>query len=150
MDLPDKNVEGEQQYIITYRVLNAINFFEDHSEFYFNLIGNEWATSIASVNFQIELPENLPDTTNYFVATGVTGSRENNTQGKWDDNKTFSGKTTRQLNPYEGLTIGISFPNGFLIKPDYSFNGIYWLLLPFIVFAVMFYIWRKWGKDDEM
>ncbi len=29
----DKYVNGDQQFIITYRVLNAINFFKDHSEF---------------------------------------------------------------------------------------------------------------------
>src|SRR5674476_131543 len=26
----DKYVEGDQQYLITYRILNAINFFKDH------------------------------------------------------------------------------------------------------------------------
>ncbi len=145
-----KNVEGDQEYIITYRVLNAINFFEGHSEFYFNLIGLQWATTIASVNFKIELPDALPDTSNYFVATGSSGSRENNAVTKWEDNKTFSGHTKELLNAYEGLTVGISFPNDYLIKPDYRFNGIYWLLLPFIVFAGMFYTWKKWGKDQEV
>ncbi|MEP6951166.1 MAG: DUF2207 domain-containing protein [Ginsengibacter sp.] len=145
-----KTVDGDQQYLITYHVLNAINFFKDHSEFYFNVIGSEWATSIATASFQIELPESLRDTTNYFVATGVTGSRDNKTQAKWENNRTFSGKTTQQLNPSEGLTIGIGFPNNYLIKPDYSFNGIYWLLLPVIILAVMFYIWRKWGKDGDV
>ncbi len=146
----NKYVVGDQQYIISYHVLNAINFFKDHSELYFNLIGDQWATTISDVNFIIELPGELPGTKNYFLATGSTGSKENKTQSKWIDNKTFSGKTTEALNAYEGLTIGISFPAGYLIKPDYSLNGIYWLLLPFIVFAGMFFVWKKWGKDEEV
>ncbi len=146
----DKYVDGDQEYVITYHVLNAINFFKDHSELYFNLIGDQWATTIASANFTIELPEALADTTNYFVATGATGSRQNKTVTKWQDSKTFSGHTTSQLNSYEGLTIGIGFPNGYLIKPDYRYNGIYWLLLPCIVFAGMFFLWKKYGKDDEV
>ncbi len=32
-------VRNEQHYTITYHIENAINFFKDHSEFYFNLIG---------------------------------------------------------------------------------------------------------------
>jgi uncharacterized membrane protein len=146
----DKTVDGEQQYTITYRVLNAINFFKDHSEFYFNLIGNEWATVISAVSFKITLPGNLPDTSNYFVATGATGSRDNDTKANWVSDNTFSGNTTRQLNAYEGLTVGISFPDGYLIKPDYRFNGIYWLLLPLIIFPLMLYLWKRWGKDDEV
>ncbi|MGH2649041.1 MAG: DUF2207 domain-containing protein, partial [Ginsengibacter sp.] len=51
----DKYIEGDQQYIITYRILNAINFFKDHSELYFNVIGDQWETTIAAVNFKVEL-----------------------------------------------------------------------------------------------
>jgi hypothetical protein len=49
----DKYVEGNQQYVIRYRVLNAINFFQNHSEFYYNLIGNHWATTIDSADIKV-------------------------------------------------------------------------------------------------
>jgi hypothetical protein len=39
----DRLVDGDQQYVIHYRLLNAINFFKDHSELYFNVIGDQWA-----------------------------------------------------------------------------------------------------------
>ncbi len=146
----DKYVNGDQQYIITYRVLNAINFFKDHAEIYFNLVGDQWATTIANVNFTVELPEPITDTSNYFVATGSTGSKENKTQTKWIDSKIFSGNTIQPLNANEGVTVGIRLPNNYLTQPDYRFNGIYWLLLPVLVFAGMFYIWKRWGKDDEL
>ncbi len=146
----DQYVRNEQHYIISYHVENAINFFKDHSEFYFNLIGDQWATTIAGVNFTIELPEALSDTTNYFVATGRTGSKERHVDANWINNSTFAGHIIEPLKPYEGITVGISFPQDFLIKPDYAFRGIYWLLLPIAVFFVMFYLWKKWGKDDSV
>ena len=146
----DNYVNGDQQFSISYRVLNAINFFKDHSELYFNLIGTEWATVIDSAAFSIELYDALPDTPEYFIATGSLGSKENNTVTKWKENKIFSGHTTKSLNPNEGLTVGISFPNNFLIKQDYRFRGLYWLLLPFIVFPLMFFIWKRWGKDEKV
>jgi uncharacterized membrane protein len=146
----NKYVEGDQQYVITYRVLNAINFFKDHSELYFNLIGDQWATTIADVNFKIELYNALPETPSFFVATGSLGSKENNTVTNWKENKIFSGHTTQPLNDNEGLTVGINFPKDFLIQQDYRFLGWYWIILPFLVFAGMFYTWKKWGQDDEI
>jgi len=146
----NKYVEGDQQYVITYRVLNAINFFKDHSELYFNLIGDQWATTIADVNFKIELYNALPETPSFFVSTGSLGSKENNTVTNWEENKIFSGHTTQPLNDNEGLTVGITFPKDFLIQQDYRFLGWYWIILPLLVFAGMFYAWKKWGKDDEI
>jgi len=146
----NKYVEGDQQYVIMYRILNAINFFKDHSELYFNVIGNQWETTITAVNFKVELYQPLPATPDYFVATGSYGSRENKTVTKWEGTDTFSGSTTEQLNNNEGVTIGIRFPKDYLTKPDYRFIGIYWLVLPFLTFAGMFYTWKKWGKDDEV
>lgn len=146
----DKFVDGNQQYVIKYRVLNAINFFKDHSEFYYNIIGNQWATTIDSADFSIQLPAALSDTPYYFVATGSYGSKENNTVSKWTGNRLFSGHTLKPLTAYEGLTVGIGFPGDFLTKPNYTFRGIGWLVLPVCIFLMMFFIWKKWGKDDEV
>lgn len=146
----DEYVRNDQQFTISYHVENAINFFKDHSEFYFNIIGDQWATTINAVKFSVELPEGLKDTSNYFVGTGATGSRGNATKIKWTGNTLFSGQTTKQLSANEAVTVGISFPKDFLNKPDYTYRGIYWLLLPLVIFAGMFYIWKKWGKDEEV
>jgi uncharacterized membrane protein len=74
----DKNkyVDGDQEYVITYKVLNAINFFKDRSEFYYNLIGDKWNANIDKVNFQIELYNSLTEEPAYFIASGYSGSRE--------------------------------------------------------------------------
>jgi uncharacterized membrane protein len=146
----DKYVEGNQQYVIRYRMLNAINFFNDHSEFYFNIIGNQWKTAIDSVNFTVSLYESPGSLPEHFVATGLTGSTENNTVSGWTDPQTFKGITTRQLAPGEGLTVGIRLPKDFLVQEDYTYRGIYWLILPLIVFAFAFWAWRRWGKDHPV
>lgn len=146
----DKVVDGDQQYIIRYRVLNAINFFDDHSELYFNLIGDKWETLIDNVHFTVELYDALPAAPSALVATGASGSIENNTVSTWVDNKIFSGSTTKQLYNKEGLTVGISLPKDFLVKVDYRFIGLGWLALPAGVFAFMFLIWKRWGKDESV
>ena len=145
----DKLVDGDQQYTIHYRILNAINFFNDHSELYFNIIGDKWATTIDAVNFTVELYDSLPATPDYFSATGPIGSRENNSLSSWSNNKIFSGQTTAQLGDNEGLTIGIILPKDFLIQQNYFLRGIWWLLLPLGVFIIMFSAWKRWGKDEK-
>ena len=146
----NKYVDGLQKYTIHYKLLNAINFFTDHSELYLNIIGDQWDTSIDSASFSIELYNALPSTPSFFIATGAKGSQENNTVSTWSNNKMFSGSTTVPLQPNHGLTVGIVFPDQFLIKQNYMLMGIAWLLLPVFVLLLMFRIWKKWGKDEEL
>lgn len=145
----DVTVDGNQQYVIHYRMMNAINFFKDHAELYFNVIGDKWEATIDSVQFSISLYDALPSTPDYFVATGPTGSKDNNTQSSWIDNKTFAGRTTTPLNVHEGVTVGVVLPNNFLIQQDYSLLGIEWMLLPVLAFLTMLLAWRRWGKDEK-
>lgn len=142
-------VDGDQRYIIHYTVLNAINFFKDHAELYFNLVGDKWPVDIAQVHFSIILPNDLQDTSKYFVATGYTGSTENKTNAAWENNKVFTGYTTETLSANQGVTVGIAFPKDFLVQPNYNMRGIGWLTAPLLVFLGMFTLWRKKGKDEK-
>lgn len=143
----DKWVNGEQVYEISYTLLGAVNFFDNHSEIYLNLTGNAWPVKIMNARFRIELYQPLKNPGDWFVATGLTGSTENVTDSRWVDNKTLEGTTTEVLAPYEGITAGISLPAGFLTKPNYKMMGKGWLVLPVLSFFIMFWVWRKWGKN---
>ena len=146
----DELVDGDQRYVIHYRLLNAINFFNDHAELYFNVIGDKWETTIDSVTFTVELYKSLTATPEYFVATGSYGSRENNTETNWTDNRIFSGHTTVRLNNYEAVTLGIVLPKDLLTEQNYRLMGIGWLFLPGAVLLAMFMAWRKWGRDEKL
>jgi len=108
----DKYVDGAQWYHIHYRVFNPIIFYEDHSEFYWDLLGISVPCEVGSFNFHINLPEQvfLSDTT---VAWWMGAS---GTQGK--DGvvtifpKQVKGHTTRVLQAGEGFTVAMKFPKG--------------------------------------
>lgn len=136
---PQIYLTGDQEYRIKYRVHDAINFFKDHSELYFNIIGTEWDTEIENAHFEISLPKTLIDRSNYFVSTGVYGSKANQTVSSWVDDKTFKGSITQKLNPHEGVTIGIKFPVDFVEKENYKTKGFYWLFLIPIAVSTWFY-----------
>ena len=117
---------------------------------YLNVIGDRWNTSIDSVIFSVELYDALPATPAFFVATGPTGSQVNNTVSSWEGNKIFTGHTTEQLLANQGLTVGVVFPSGFLIKQNYMLRGLSWLFMPGVIFIFMFLVWRRWGKDEKL
>ena len=143
-------VEGDVRYIIHYKVLNAINFFDKHAELYFNLIGNLWETTIEHVAFNIEFYKPLPKIGQYFTATGAFGSTENATAIRWkNNNQVFTGETTRVLNPGEGLTVGIEIPQGFLEQQNYTGWGSWILGLPLLLLGILYSVWNKWGRDDD-
>lgn len=145
-----RTVYGDQQYIIHYKLLNAINFFKDKAELYLNIIGDKWDVDIAAVNFSIEFYDALPGTPQYFIATGTYGSQQNNTVANWAGNKILSGSTTAALQPSEGVTVGIVLPKEFLTQQNYMLRGMKWLLLPGAVLTFMFLVWRRWGKDEKL
>lgn len=145
-----KYVDGDQQFKIHYRILNAINFFKDHSEFYFNIIGDGWPTSIGKVNYTVSLSEALPEIPAYFIASGPIGSKENNTVNTWNGTQQLVGNTTVSLASNEGVTVGITFPSGYLTEPNFFYYGVQWMIFPCLVLVIMFLIWRKWGKDDDV
>lgn len=146
---PDKYAPSSVHYTISYKVLNVINFFNDHAEFYFNLIGNQWDTYIDSAAFSIRFFAPVKDTSALFLATGSYGSREKSAIAEWKDNQTIIGHTLQTLNPGEGLTVGVLMPADYLDKPNYALRGIMWLLLPLAVFIGMLLFWKRFGKDEK-
>lgn len=145
----DKLIAGKQQFIIHYTVLNAINFFDNHSEFYFNLIGQEWETPINKGNITIELYKSLPAIPEFFVATGSFGSKQNNSQANWEGNQQLKIETTQALEPNQGVTVGIMLPQGFLTQQNLALKGIGFLGIPALLLALLWGLYKKFGKDED-
>ncbi|MGA1847193.1 DUF2207 domain-containing protein [Deferribacter abyssi] len=152
----NKFVNGDIQYIIKYKIYGAINFFNDHSEFYFNVIGQEWPVPIKKATFNIYFPNSYkPDETKYFIVSGKYGERNNDISYIASEGL-ITGEINNTLPPKNGITVGIWFPHNLISKGSFfsrvSFvilnNKIY--LLPLIVFISMFILWYLFGKDKNI
>jgi uncharacterized membrane protein YgcG len=147
-------VEGQQVYKIKYKVKKAWLFLADHTEFYWNIIGDQWETSIDSVRYSIKLDQPLPMTINdYVVYTGQTGQQS---RGATIDYYvgTFTGGSNRSLEPGEGITIAINLPIDYIVRP--TAWQIWWekygLMasggsLFTVIFGMFYLVWHKYGKD---
>ncbi|WP_022670233.1 DUF2207 domain-containing protein [Hippea alviniae] len=149
-----KYVNGDVVYKISYTINGAINFFKDHSELYYNVIGVEWPVKIEKASFDIMLPTTLPKSEiKYLVFSGTYGSTHKE-EATYSDG-ILSCELMHQLKPRNGLTVVLWMPKGYLKK---SFAGSIKLFLlnnkifalPIFTFLILFLIWYYKGKDEKI
>jgi len=110
-------INGPQTYKIRYDVSGGIRFFEDHDELYWNATGNFWETYIKNASAVIHLPDGIrkSDITTACYTGSIGSEGDDCTANTADGMVTFFA--TREFQPYEGLTIVVGIPKGFLTQP---------------------------------
>ena len=139
--------------VLRYRVLNALTFFEDHDEFYWNVTGNGWEAPIKRVTAEIDLPAGV--TGLHAVSySGAFGSRAQDATVESKSNS-VQLRTTHPLEFHEGLTVVVGWDKGFVHEPTASQKILFilrsnWpIFIPIGVFILMFYWWWTKGRDPE-
>jgi uncharacterized membrane protein YgcG len=146
--------DSTRTIVIEYTVSDALRFFEDHDEFYWNVTGDEWDVPIASASANITLP------------VGATGIRTNvftgayRSTGKQAEAQVMGNgvevHTTAPLGYHEGLTIAVAFDKGVVHEPGKIektalFLRSNWpLILPIFTFFGMFWLWWTRGRDPRL
>jgi uncharacterized membrane protein len=146
--------DSHRTIIIEYSVSDALRFFEDHDELYWNVTGDEWDVPIQSASARVVLPENSTGI-RVNVFTGAYGSRAKEADSEIVGNG-VEVRTRQPLGYHEGLTIAVAFDKGFVHEPTALdkaslFLRSNWPLgLPVIVFVIMFYLWWTQGRDPRL
>jgi len=140
--------------VIHYRVYDGLKFFEDHDELYWNITGDEWEVPIQAASAKIFLPQGVTGV-RATTFTGAYGSREQDAEAE------ISGplvelRLRRSLGFRQGLTAVVGWDKGFVHEPTvadklYLFVRSNWpLVLPLLVFGVMFWLWYTRGRDPRL
>ena len=146
--------DARKTIVIEYSVADALRFFEDHDELYWNVTGDEWDVPIQAASARIILP------------TGTTGIRANRFTGAYgsraqeaDVDIAGNGVEVRSQGPlgyHQGLTVAVAFDKGFVHEPTAAekaalFLRSNWpLSLSLFAFALMFYAWWTRGRDPRL
>jgi uncharacterized membrane protein len=150
---PDKYVTGIHTYVINYDVENAINFFADHDELYWNAIGTGWNVPINQSSVIVETPV-AADKVQRTCYTGIAGSTDTTKCGITNEGNSI-WYLTSNLSSNEAMTIVAGLPKGVLAEPTTEQKIIRiirdnWIvILPFFVFFIMWKIWSKYGRDPR-
>ena len=149
------NADNSTQTIsIQYTVSDALRFFEDHDELYWNITGDEWDVPINSASARIILPEGATNI-RANVFTGAYRSRAHNADVEIAGNG-VDVRTQQPLGYHEGLTVAVAVDKGFIHPPTAAskvamfFRSNWPLGIPFIAFLVMFYLWWTRGRDPRL
>lgn len=148
---PNVTITGSKNYIINYFYEMGEYPSKKYDEFYFNLIGNEWDTTISNIEFNIKMPKDF-DETKLGFSSGIVGSTENSNV-KYDvvDN-VISGSYNGVLKVGEALTVRLELPKGYFINTNNNFDFliIIFFIIPILFVIISFLLWVKYGKDDQV
>ncbi|MFA6217587.1 MAG: DUF2207 domain-containing protein [Candidatus Omnitrophota bacterium] len=159
----DKNTDlspKEYTYAIVYETNRQLGFFKDFDELYWNVTGNGWVFPIDKASASVELPAGVAgNSINVDGYTGPAGAKEKNFTTTTDYYGRVTFETTQALSPWEGLTIVVSWPKGFVRAPDFQQKLIYFMndnrsvLVGLIcILALLVYyltVWVYFGRDPE-
>ena len=139
---------------ISYIVRNAIRYFEDHDEFYWNVTGNDWPVPIDHAEAHVYLPKKAAGALRAQAFTGVYGSAQRDATSEVNG-ADVAFETTNPLPMRGGMTVDIFIPKGILKEPG-ALTRAFWFLgsnpivfLPFVTFAVMYVLWWYKGRDPD-
>jgi uncharacterized membrane protein YgcG len=154
----NKYVDGHQTYVITYQVENAVLFFDDDDEIYWNVTGNNWKAPIEEASASVTLAvKNTSENLQTACYTGLFGSKESECHSETYDN---SGRffTKKRLNKGEGFTIAFGWDKG-LISPPSSWKRFLWainisenwvFIIPIFSLIYMINLWYRRGRDPRV
>jgi len=139
--------------ILRYRVLDALRFFDDHDELYWNVTGDEWEVPIRAASAHIELPEGVTGL-HGEAFTGAFGSRAQDAEVKVEGNA-VEMHTTVTLGARQGLTAVVGWDKGLVHAPEqltkfwYTLKSNWPFFVPIFTGFAMFWLWWTRGRDPE-
>ena len=139
---------------INYTVKNAVRWFDDHDELYWNVTGNDWPVPIDSAMAIILFPPNAANNLRGQAFTGVYGSEGRDATAVVNGN-VVKVSTNNALDMREGLTADVYITKGILTQPSQLTFALWFIrsnvivLLPLWAFVVMFFFWWTKGRDPK-
>jgi len=150
---PKKAIPGntEKEYIISYLYDIGEDACEGYDEFYFNLTGNDWDTTISGIEFKITMPKEFDESKLGFSA-GAPGSTDNSNVSYKVNGNVIKGRYNGVLGPYETLTVRTELPDGYFAgaADPVDLVMILAIILPLILFGIVFVLWFRYGKDETV
>lgn len=149
---------GNYRYTIHYTMTRIARRFADYDELYWNATGNFWDFPIEEAVATITLPTGARiDSLRAY--TGKFGSSQSAATVSRNANNVAVFRAARPLEPYEGMSIAVSFQKNVLAEPDLFEKFANYLsdyresVLPaaavFLVLLYYLFAWDAVGRDPE-
>ena len=140
-------VTGLHTYMINYTYdLFRSEKNKNFDEFYFNLIGTDWDTTISNVIFNIEMPKSFDETKMGF-SRGSYGTINSNDITYQVDGNIIKGSYNGLLSAHEALTIRIPLEEGYF-KKRFNLEDLS-IIISIVSLILSFILWFIYGRDEK-
>ena len=139
--------------VIHYEALDALRFFADHDELYWNVTGNETDAPVENASARIELPAGVTGL-HAEAFTGGYGQRGQEATVNVSGN-VVSVQMQRPLFYHEGLTAVVGWDKGFTHPLSTATKVLFFLRsnwpfgIPIVAFVLMAWFWYANGRDPR-
>lgn len=148
----DVLLTGDKEYRISYDYIMGNDVLEGNDEFYFNVIGQGWKTTISNVTFSIEMPKEFEEK-NLGMSWGHYRSAGFSDLSYTLEGNTIRGELSKEivLQPSQGVTVRILLPEGYFERteetPFFAYGAVF---LAFLGMGLAFLLWWMYGRDDPV
>lgn len=151
----DAYVNGKVSYTISYTYDVGADNLPDMDEFNHNIIGDQWDTLIAAVDFRIRMPKAFG--AEYVNCTSGYYGETDSSNVVWEvKGTTITGHIKEPLMNYEALTVALPLPEGYWVGAE-SHREKGWLLFTIFgyplyaaVIILAFLLWYRFGRDNKL
>lgn len=152
---PGRTWQDVRPYRIVYELRRWCLVYPDRQELYWNAIGTGWAVPVREASATVEIPENIdPAKVRVASFSGAAGRQGTDAAMGYEDGL-FKFRMTRPLEPFEALTVAVTWPGHPIPIPGF-WQEVLWtlqdnvvLLLPFLAFLFLFGRWWMTGRDPK-
>ena len=149
-----ETVEGDVQYVISYTYDIGPDRLTGADEFYYNIIGTDWDTTIESVSFAVHFPKEFQYNGDTLGFThGYAGGGDYSDVAYKVEENTVYGTYDQPLSAYQGLTMRLTLPNRYFVRSGGMWDVLMWVcrFLPLAFFVLMLLVWlrSRSGKPVE-
>ncbi len=148
---PHQILTGKQSYTIKYKYNIGKDPLKNADELYFNLIGDQWDTSISNVSFTITMPKSF-DKSLLGFSSGEMGSTDSSNVTYSVNGNSITGSTINTLNAGQALTVRLTLPEGYFAQASSNIDmfSIFVIILCAIFILIADRLWAKYGKDEQV
>lgn len=148
----DQMILGEKTYVISYDYVMKKDILEGADEFYYNVIGTGWDTTIQNVTFSIEMPDAV-DGSKLGMSYGSPGSVLTDGLRYGLAGNLIEGELDPSiiLEPGEGVTVRLELPDGYFVEhKEIPWSAYLTIVIAIIGMAIAFGLWWRFGRDDPV
>ncbi len=145
--------DATRSVVLRYRVRNALGYFAEHDELYWNVTGDEWQAPIQAAAATVRLPDGVAGL-RAVAFTGVYGARGQEASVVIGLRE-VTVRSLRPLNFREGLTVAVGWEPGIVRRPgplaraSLFLHGNWVFGVPVGVFVLMAWLWFTRGRDPR-